>query len=38
MIRSPLSPSRQNRIYWILFLTASAWVPVLAALRMAGLL
>lgn len=33
-----LSPSRQNRIYWVLSLTLAPWALLVLALRAAGLL
>jgi len=37
-MRVAISPSRQNRVYWLLALATGAWVPVLAALRAGGVL
>ncbi len=33
-----LSPSRTPRIYWLLVFAAASWLPVLAALRLAGVI
>lgn len=35
-MKAALSPSRQNRIYWLLALATASWLPVLAALRVSG--
>lgn len=37
-MRAQLSNTRRFRIYWLLALATASWLPVLAALRVVGVL